>query len=147
MDLFDKNGWFDAEMIKPENNEKLWGICNWFNDRVNEIDDGEHNVELWNESIVISWSWDDYCRGCFMGREHESVTISNEIFFSNYSLHTWQKEEKERHRIEQEEKNRKEAATKKRANTRARNLTVKKKEEKDMEEYKRLKQKFEGDES
>lgn len=143
--LFEEDDYFVKENIKPNDAEKLQGICEWYNERCDEIEDGKRTVMMGEKYVIIEWSWDDYCRGCFMDTIYESVTIPNEIFYSNYNLDQWQKEEKARNDATETEKKKKKATVDALIREKKKISNAKRKEEKDRAEFERLKQKYKGE--
>jgi len=142
MKWFDKEELFD---ITKSNPEAIREICQWFNDRCDEIHSEEREVSIDDNNVNISYSWEDNFRGCHMGTETEYFEIPNEIFFSDYSLSAWQREEADR--IKEIAAKEKEAEDKKKRTQakRDKTLATKKKEQKDKDEYERLKEKYEGE--
>ncbi len=143
MKWFDKEGFFD--ITKVDNIEQLQEICVRVNDRANKIWDDDREIFFNDTYVTIKYSWEDYCRGCHMGTETEYVEIPNEIFFSNYSLSQWQQEEAEKKKIDEEKAAKKKAAAdKKQKKAEAKEAAIRK-EQKDIDDYERLKQKYEGE--
>lgn len=117
------------------NAEQLRIASEWFRDRIEEVSGGTSIEGIYfngDDTIEISYEWDDYCRGCYMDTIRESYRIPNEIFFSDESLSNWIKAEDERRALE-----------KKRELQRKKAEEQKLQREEDRAEYERLKAKFE----
>jgi len=111
----------------------------WYINRLDQFTNCDiEYVDVGDEYITISYTWDNYCRGCYMETEYEKYQIPNEIFFSDESLSSWKAEEDEKRRIKKE-KERKEKQR------REEGQRARRKKEKDRADYERLKAKFEGE--
>lgn len=115
---------------------QIRSAAEWFYNRVDDFAGGTvDSIYFGPKDIEIKSSWDDHCRGCYMGKIEESYTIPNDIFFSEQNLYEWKKEEDNRRKI---------AAKKEDDAKKRKELKAIRREEK--AEYNRLKKKYEGDE-
>ena len=142
MKWFDENDWFDIENVDVSDTEKLKSICEWFTRRT-DCDESEREVFITDTHVIIEYTWEDSCRGCYMGTIHEKESIPNEIFFSNYPLWKWREEEKERREKEEAIAKKRKAAVAKATKKRKAEREAIAKEEDDCKEYLRLKEKYE----
>lgn len=142
MKWFDEDNWFDIEKVDASDADKLKSICEWFTQRT-ECDSAEREITITHTHVIIEFSWRDTCRGCYMGTIHEKEEIPNEIFFSDYCLDQWRREEKEVIEKKKAIAKKRKAAAAKSAKTRKANREAVAKEENDRKEYLRLKEKYE----
>jgi len=122
-------------------------VADWFLRRIEGLKSRyieELFIEYGTQNVRLESFYDDYCRGCYMGRITKAITIPFAVFFSGKDLGEWQREEQAREEAELA-RQRHEAEQAKAAAQRLQQLIdTQKKEEHDRQEYQRLKTKYEG---
>ena len=132
---YDDNTKLDVNQLKI--------AAEWFSKRLFDdfLDGTPFDLEdfyINDDHVYVHYSWQDYCMGCHMGTEYESYKIPNDIFFSDQSLSKWKNQENQKRK----EQRKREQERNKKAEERKRKQQ---KEKRDLEEYKRLKAKYEGE--
>lgn len=134
---------FDDHLIEPE---LAAAVVDWFLKRIEDVKHSyidELYIEDGTPHVHLESFYDDYCRGCYMGRVTKKHVFPAEVFFSDTDLGHWIKEQEHKEKARKALQAQQEAEAK-RLERETRQLEQAAKQlEQDQKEYLRLKALFE----
>jgi hypothetical protein len=85
----------DFDRRSPAAKRMLSAVVAWSFERLKEFSEGSdvEDIETGRDGVKLVIGWDDYCRGCYMGRETETIVVPWEVFLSDVSVWDWKQEQ------------------------------------------------------